>query len=190
MGMRRRVLLCAAAFAVVAAGCATTYAATYDPIEHGNGGGFLGARTAGSGDDERSVVTYRDRTMVHGLMSLSNDGRWPVRVERVGESHDAYWHGLLDFRPDENVLHPPNVYGGPGPAFTPFTLRPGEERAVSVAMWLDNCEHNGVGGSMSFPEVAVRYRAFGMTHTTWVRLPTPWEVRYATASQCPRPAVR
>lgn len=192
MGIRRRLLLGAVAIGLVAVGSATAYTSTYQPLEHGGGSGFPGARLTGSfaDEDERWVLPYRDRTLVRALVSIRNRGRWPVRVERVGEPHDAPWHGLMDFRPDKNVLHPPNVYGGDGPAFTPFTLRPDEERAVSVGLWLDHCEHNGVDVSMTFPEVPVRYRAFGMAHTTWLPLSSPWEVHYAKASQCPRPAVR
>lgn len=190
--MRRRLLLGVLAAGLVAAGSATAYTSNYQPLEHGSAGGFPGARTVGSfaDGDERWVMTYRDRTLVRALVSIRNSGRWPVRVERVGEAHGADWHGLVDFRPDKNVLHPPNVYGGQGDAFTPFTLRPGEERAVSVALWLDHCERNGVGGSMTFPEVPVRYRALGMAHRTWLPLREPWEVHYAKAAQCPRPAVR
>lgn len=188
--MRRRLLLGALALGLVAAGSATAYTSNYDPIEYGTTSGFPAARRAGSFDDERWVVPYRDRTLVRALLTIRNGGRWPVRIERVGESRGAHWHGLLDYRPAENLLHPPDDYGGDGAVFTPFTLRPDEERAVSVALWLDHCEHNGVGGSMTFPEVPVRYRALGMAHTTWLPLREPWEVRYAKASQCPRPASR
>ncbi|HWL35380.1 MAG TPA: hypothetical protein VNQ77_04240 [Frankiaceae bacterium] len=189
--MRRRLLLGALALGLVAAGSATAYTSIYQPLDEGGGSGFRESRaTDGFGEHEPWVVPYRDRKLVRAIFSLRNNGRWPVRVERVGRSNDPDWHGLLDFRPDENMLNPPNVYDYEGPAFTPFTLRPDEERSMSVALWLDHCEFHSAGGSMTFSEVPVRYRAFGMAHTAWIELEKPFEIVYEKASQCPRPAVR
>jgi hypothetical protein len=167
---------------VVAAGGVASSASVRRPLVHGSVG------------DTTDEAPYEDRTLVHRLLSLRNEGRFDVRVERVGAAPEvdpeSAWHGLVAVRPDQNVLNPPNVHARSGPPFQPFTLAPGEERTVAVALWLDNCEHNAPGSSMAVTEVPVRFRALGLTRTTEISLSTPWGVTVPRSYECPRPPVR
>lgn len=182
----RRWLLVAGGVVVVALVAAATYVSRLQPLAEGAITGLEDSRPPT--DDDGFLVTYRDRTLTRGLLSLRNDGRVAVRVERVGAARVAEggeWHGLVDFRPERNGLNPPDDNAYDAPPFRAFTLRPGEGRSVSVALWLDNCEHNGPGTTMTLTAVPVTYRVFGMRRTQLVRLGTPWSVT-APAASCPR----
>lgn len=185
--LRRREPLVAIALGVVlttSTGIAAVRS-SYGTLGFGSGSGLEGRGTTVAGG-EGFVRLYADRTVVRGILSIRNNGRWPVRVEKVGTDPDEHWHGLVAYRPDLNVLNPPNLYAYDGPAFVPFTLAAGEERPVSVALWMDNCEHNAPGVSNTIDTVPVRYRVGGMVRTTWIELADPWTIT-TDGVRCPRP---
>jgi hypothetical protein len=187
---RRRWTALAALGLVLALGAGgTAYATAYRPLAYGAMSGVEGAELVEDewADEPRYVLPYRDRQVTRALLSLRNDGRWAVRVERVGTplGTPRFWRGLLDVRPDRNGLNPPNEYAYADSPFEPFTLEPGEERTVAVALWTDNCEHSVPGSEMTVSGVPVRFRAFGMARTQYVPLETPWSV--VAPRRCPRP---
>jgi hypothetical protein len=185
MPRRRRWYLAAAALALLVAGGVASYGSVYQPLVVGSISGLDGDQLD---RNDRMVIRYHDGTLTHGLLALRNDGRWPVRVERVGEPPGPQSQGLVELRPESNVLNPPNANAYAGPPFEPFTLRPGEVRAVAVGLWLDHCEFHPVGAHVTVTEVRVRFRAFGMARTAAVRLSDGgWTVRVDQAATCPRP---
>lgn len=164
-----------------------TYAATYDPLSEGGLSAFAEVESVESDDgSSRFVLPYRDRVEVFGVLSVRNDGRWPVRVERVGKPSHPGWSGLVQHKPDRNGLR---AQDGTKTPFAPFTLGAGDEQMVLVSLWLDNCESNATGLSVTTVGVPVRYRAFGMADTKVIPLRIPWEVRLVPGSRCPREQV-
>ena len=185
--LTRRTALVAGAVLIAIAGIVfLTIPTWYRPLEEGSASGLHGGRDI---DDDafgdRFVIGYEDRTYAYGLLSLYNDGRFPLRIERVGNDREEFMHSLVEIDPERTLLPPPNVYGVEGAPFTPFTLDAGEERAVGVALWMDDCEFNGSGAFAAIGSVPVRYRILGMARTEWVDMRTPWTVH--APEVCPRP---
>jgi hypothetical protein len=185
---RKRVLL-GAALAVFVGGLVTGYDDVVRPLRDGSVSGLQGSLDPGEMPDNDPwtiVLPYRDHVLVHGLVSLRNAGRLPVRVERVGEPPEAGEDDIAAFRPEENVLNGPNLYDYDGPSFRPFTLGPGDERAVSVALWLDHCETMSPDSFVRIETIPVRVRVLGFAHTQEITMSDPWTVAFSPDTDCPR----
>lgn len=139
------------------------------------------------------VVEYADGATFTLDVWLRNNGRFDLTVTSM-PLDPPYWAGLVratDVRAGVLlgdhccVLDRQATWAASG--FTPFTLKPNEERPLVLRYRLGHCEDNGVGVFNVVRTIAVNYDVLGNGHTTQVPLRERLIVKYGKALECPRP---
>jgi hypothetical protein len=129
-------------------------------------------------------VAYEAGSGIHAFFGLSNRGRRTVRIEGMAPEGFYYW-GLDGVAVSEDLRT--GSYGGEYKPFQPFTLRPGETRAVRVDFRQASCDPAGLqDGSSRLDSLPVRYRTLGWTRTADL----PFEevtIAVRTMGVCDRP---
>jgi hypothetical protein len=160
---------------------------SYQPLATGNTAyGPLGSVASPTGDGVY-VVFHQGKSFRYGT-TIWNEGRYTVRVLGVPD----FVRGHLFGRPVlvRLLLSAPTTfdYGGiPGPftRFHPFDLPPGGQRGLMfVGTYDDPCPERGLGLSMGWESIPVRFRFLWRTRTVEIPLPEQVTFVFRKSSLC------
>jgi hypothetical protein len=154
----------------------------YEPLANGSVFGVDGAtfrRVSAYSDQDAAIFRFRDGNMATVKFGLRNEGRWPVRVERLLQPYE------FDARDMHFPMQPIEVLSGPlitevkvitppvsaYRSFQPFTLEAGEERLMAIQFRFEDCRNLGEGGAFANRSYSVRYSTLWVTNEMDVPFP-------------------
>jgi hypothetical protein len=187
---RRRRRFWIVAGVVILAGIAAPVGAykvaRYAPLEPGTtfrapaGSEFTTERNVG-GETILYTVRYEHGKETSFSFSVRNAGGWAVTIVDLPILHHTA-HELMDVRrasvgraTDERSAVP----------FEPFTLKPGEERLITLHGRFSDCEWYEAGSGNRYSDILVRYRFVWSQKSVSIHLPAQIAVISPSDAACP-----
>lgn len=157
----------------------------YAPLGPGNTSQFAGATLVESDpidDVETYELPYRHGAEGDFSISITNNGRWTVTIEDFPILHQRVFSLLRIAAVEvaENTVSPKTP-------FTPFKLKPGEERLLTFRGIFTDCDAYDPKTGNAFDFVAVTYRFFWSTRTTTIPFNDRLKVTSPEDEACPLP---
>ena len=153
----------------------------YEPLANGSVFGVDGAsfrRVSAYSDQDAAIFRFRDGNVATVKFGLRNEGRWPVRVERLLQPYEFDTDMQFPMQPTKvlsgplitevKVITPPvSAYR----SFQPFTLEPGEERLMAIQFRFEDCRNLSDGDAFFKRGYSVRYSTLWVTNEMDVPFP-------------------